>query len=252
MTSSSPSFSEQEIERYARHLVLPEIGGTGQQKLKQAKVLVIGAGGLGCPLLSYLTAAGVGTIGIIDDDTVSRSNLQRQILFLEEDIGKNKALCAANHLSKQNSCIEIIPFHERLTHENADEIMREFDLIADGCDNFETRYLVAEKAEKFELPLISAAINRFDGYLSTFMPYQNESNPEPTRRYQEIFPPSKSQIQLPNCSEIGVLGVLPGIIGSLQALEVIRTITDFQSKDSLKGKLLLVDALTLRFEKINI
>ena len=247
--------NDAEIERYSRHLILPEIGGVGQQKLKKSRVLVVGAGGLGCPLLSYLVAAGVGHIGIVDDDIVARSNLQRQILFHEHDIGQNKAESAAAHLRAQNSHITITAYPERLKADNIAALMHSHDIIADGTDNFTTRYLVADHATMQKKPLISAAINRFDGYLSNFKPYLQRPFPEDKQyypHYRDIFPEQSNDMNLENCVQNGVLGVLAGLIGCLQALEVIREITGFDTEHSLLGKLLLVDALTLRFEKISL
>lgn len=237
------TLSTEEYKRYSRHLLLPEIGQVGQEKLKAAKVLVIGAGGLGCPALLYLTAAGVGTIGIIDNDTVDNSNLHRQILYKEADIGKPKVACAKAFLSAQNSFIEFLTFHDQLTSKNALQIIQGFDVIIDGSDNFATRYLVNDACVILNKPLVYGAIHRFSGQIAVFN-FQNG----PT--YRCLFPEPPLPGEIPSCSEAGVLGVLPGIIGSFQATETIKMITGIGEVAS--GKLILIDTLTLEFNKLNI
>lgn len=242
--------SENEIDRYARHIVLPEIGGAGQQLLKKARVLVIGAGGLGAPNLSYLAAAGVGHITIIDDDTVSLSNLQRQILYTVQDIGIPKAEIAARQLKDMNPEIYIISETSRLTKENAKSLISNHDVICDGCDNFPTRYLVADMAAELGKTLVTAAVNRFDGYITTLKPHEKDEQGKRYPNFRDIFPKAPPDDLIPTCAEAGVLGVLTGILGSMQALETIREITGFG--DTLAGHMLLVDAMTLRFEKIKV
>jgi len=237
--------TDKEEKHYNRHLILDEIGLLGQLKLKQAKVLVVGAGGLGCPVLQYLTAAGVGTIGMIDDDIVSVSNLQRQILYTYDDIGKSKVISAVKHLSKLNPFVHFLTYQEKLTRENAVKLFAEFDIIVDGTDNFPTRYLCNDAAILAKKPLVFGAIYKFEGQVSVFN-YKNG----PT--YRCLYPNSPKPNEVPNCSEIGVLGVLPGIIGSLQANEVLKIICDLG--DLLTGKLLTFDALrmqqlVLKFQK---
>lgn len=230
-------FSSEEKKQYSRHFILDEIGTTGQTKLKNSKVLVIGAGGLGCPILQYLTAAGVGTIGIIDGDIVDQSNLQRQILFTMDDIGKPKALCAANRLAKLNPFVNFTPIHQFLNKENALELFGQYDVIIDGSDNFQTRYLSNDAAVLTGKPLVFGAIFKFDGQVSVF----NFKN-GPT--YRCLFPSPPEPNSIPNCSEVGVLGVLPGIIGSLQASEAIKIICELEGV--LTGKLLSMNALSLQ------
>lgn len=226
--------SEQEVERYNRHIILPEIGLEGQQKLKQAKVLVVGAGGLGCPILQYLTAAGIGTLGIIDHDVVSMSNLQRQILFTEEDLGKPKVEVAKVKLLKQNPHINIVSYNSRLTTHNT-QLIQEYDIIVDGTDNFPTRYLLNDACLLYNKPLVFGSIFKFEGQVSVFN-YQNG----PT--YRCLFPEPPQSNEVPNCSEIGVIGVLPGIIGTMQANETIKLITGIGHP--LSARLFIFDALS--------
>jgi len=236
------SLSKEENKQYNRHLILDEIGEAGQLKLKASKVLIIGAGGLGCPVLQYLTAAGVGTIGIIDNDKVDQSNLQRQIIFSHNDIGKFKVDAATNNLSRLNPFIKFNSYTERLTRENALELFSKHDIIVDGSDNFSTRYLVNDAAILTNKPLVFGSIFKFDGQISVFN-YKNG----PT--YRCLFPNPPQPNSVPNCSEIGVLGVLPGIIGTLQANEVLKIICGIG--EVLSGKLLTFDALTLEQNILN-
>lgn len=229
--------NNQEKQQYNRHIILDEIGIEGQEKLKSAKVLVIGAGGLGCPILQYLTAAGVGTIGIIDDDEVDQSNLQRQVLYTIDDIGASKAQAAADRLSKLNPFVFFKVYQERLHIDNAIELFETYDIVVDGSDNFPTRYLVNDACVLTDTPLVFGSIFKFQGQVSV-LNYQGG----PT--YRCLFPEPPAPDAVPNCSDIGVLGVLPGIIGSLQANEVIKMITGV--RQVLKGKLLYLDALTLQ------
>lgn len=241
-------FSSEEIDRYARHLVLREVGGPGQQKLKGARVLIVGAGGLGAPLIQYLAAAGIGELGIVDDDTVSLSNLQRQVLYTTADVGRRKVDCAAEVVAKLNPHVKVKTFAERLDAGNAAALLRDFDVIADGSDNFETRYLVSDTCFHEKRPLVSAAIGAFDGSLTTLRPYELGGDGKPNPTYRCIFPEPPPPGSVPACAEAGIIGALAGVLGALMALEVIREIVGFG--ESLVGRLLLVDALTLRFETI--
>ena len=220
--------------RYARHISLEEVGHAGQQKLLDAKVLMIGAGGLGCPALQYLVAAGIGTIGIVDGDTVDESNLQRQVLFSTSDIGKKKVEAAKAKLSALNPDVSITISPENLAAENALEIIQEYNLVIDGTDNFATRYLVNDACVKLDKPFVYGAIHKFEGQVSVFN-FQNG----PT--YRCLFPDPPSQSQIPNCSEVGVLGVLPGVIGTLQAAEAIKIILGIG--EPLSGKLKMLNLL---------
>lgn len=223
--------------RYNRHIILPEIGQEGQDKISQAKVLVIGAGGLGCPILQYLAAAGVGTLGIIDFDVVDLSNLQRQILYGSASIGKNKAEAAKQRLQDLNNQITINTYTEKLTHSNAVDLFHLYDIIVDGSDNFETRYLVNDAAIICNKPLVFGAIYKFEGQISVF---NYKSGPS----YRCLFPNPPEAGTVPNCSDIGVLGVLPGIVGTMQANEVLKIILNLGTV--LSGKLLCYNALTLQ------
>ncbi|MFI1773339.1 molybdopterin-synthase adenylyltransferase MoeB [Thalassobellus citreus] len=229
--------------RYNRHIILSEIGQKGQDKLSNSKVLVIGAGGLGCPVLQYLTAAGIGTIGIIDFDVVDISNLQRQVLFGTSALGKNKAVAAKERLTDLNDSISIIAYAKKLTHQNAVNLFNQYDIIVDGTDNFETRYLVNDACIIANKPLVFGAIYKFEGQVSVFN-YQNGPS------YRCLFPNPPEKGNVPNCSEIGVLGVLPGIIGTMQANEVLKIILDIGSL--LSGKLLCYNALTLQNSTLKI
>ena len=242
-------FSDGELSRYARQLNLPAFGAAGQLKLKEAKVLVIGAGGLGCPLLLYLVAAGVGKIGIVDFDVVDESNLQRQVLYSVEDIGDSKAEVAKRKLLALNPLIKVTVFKTQFTRENAMELMADFDVVADGTDNFPTRYLVNDACVLAGRVNVYASIYRFEGQVSVFN-YLNE-NGERGPNYRDLFPQPPPPGMVPSCAEGGVLGVLPGIIGSLQASEVIKVITGVGTP--LNGRLFLFDAasFTSRVLKIS-
>lgn len=223
------------MNRYNRHIILSEIGQAGQDKLSEARVLVIGAGGLGCPVLQYLAAAGVGTLGIMDFDVVETSNLQRQVLFGASSIGQNKVTAAKMRLEDLNSNITINAYPEKLTFRNAVDLFNQYDIIVDGTDNFETRYLINDAAVLTGKPLVFAAIYKFQGQVSVF-----NYNNGPT--YRCAFPKKPGRNAVPNCSEVGVLGVLPGIIGTLQANEVLKLI--LRIGEVLSGKLYFYDALT--------
>ncbi|MDP1744961.1 MAG: HesA/MoeB/ThiF family protein, partial [Bacteroidota bacterium] len=215
--------NKEEIARYSRHLLLPEIGMAGQEKIKSAKILVIGAGGLGCPALQYLTAMGIGEIGIVDFDKVEESNLQRQILYSIEDIGKLKTEAAVSKLSKQNPFVKFNSYSVRLENKNAIELFSKYDLIIDGTDNFATRYLVNDACIILNKPLIYGSIYKFEGQVSVLNYTDSSGQSGPT--YRCLFPTPPLSGSIPNCSEIGVLGVLPGIIGTLQATEAIKIIS---------------------------
>ncbi|MBL7055935.1 molybdopterin-synthase adenylyltransferase MoeB [Candidatus Woesearchaeota archaeon] len=236
-------FSKEELRRYSRHLILPEVGKEGQEKLKQAKVLVVGAGGLGSPVLLYLAAAGIGKIGIVDFDKVDETNLQRQILYSERDVGKSKAETAKKHLEKLNSNIEIITYNEKLTSENALKIIKEYDIVVDGSDNFPTRYLVNDACFFLKKPNVYGAIFRFDGQASVF-----NYNHGPC--YRCLSPKMPSSDEIPSCSEAGVLGVLPGTIGTIQATEAIKIILG--KGNVLSEKVLVYNALEMEFTKLNL
>lgn len=237
-----------ELERYARHIVLREVGGPGQAALQQARVLAIGAGGLGAPLLMYLAAAGVGTLGVVDDDTVSLSNLQRQIIHATPDIGTCKVDSAAAKIAALNPHVTVETHPLRLTADNALEIVSRYDIVADGSDNFATRYLVADACFFTKKPLVTAAIGRFDGTLTTIRAHERGADGEPNPTYRCLFPEPPPAGSIPACAEAGVLGALPGILGSMMALEVMREIVGFG--EGLVGRLLMVDARDMRFETI--
>ncbi|MFT4802045.1 MAG: molybdopterin/thiamine biosynthesis adenylyltransferase/rhodanese-related sulfurtransferase [Flavobacteriaceae bacterium] len=232
------------MTRYSRHIILSEIGQEGQDRLSKSKVLVVGAGGLGCPVLQYLTGAGIGTIGIIDFDTVSESNLQRQILFGASTLGINKAIAAKARLEDLNNTILIKAYPEKLTYKNALSIFQDYDIIVDGTDNFSTRYLVNDASIITNKPLVYAGIYKFEGQVSVFNYKKGPS-------YRCLFPKQPENGSIPNCSEIGVLGVLPGIIGTLQANEVIKLILGIG--EVLSGKVLYYNSLNhqINFIKVN-
>lgn len=234
-TPTPTPFTEAELERYARHIILREVGGQGQQRLKTARVLVIGAGGLGSPALLYLTAAGVGTIGIVDDDVVSLSNLQRQVLHSDQSIGSPKVASAAKGLGAINPHVEIRSFEERLTHDNARRIFQGFDLVLDGSDNFATRYLVNATCTLLDVPLIAAAISQWEGQISLYHPAKGSPC------YACVFPEAPAPGLAPSCAEAGVVGALPGVIGSMMAIEAIKHFTS--AGQTLTGEMLIYDAL---------
>ncbi len=240
--------STEELERYARHIVLADIGGAGQQKLKAAKVLVIGAGGLGSPVLQYLAAAGIGTLGIVDDDEVSLSNLQRQTIHKTKAHGKLKVESAKVFLEALNPNVKIELHPYRLTQENGDGLVSAYDVVADGSDNFDTRYLSADLCEKHEKILVTAAVGQFDASITTLKPHIKDMEGKAYPRYRDIFPNRPPEGLLPTCEEAGILGALTGIIGSMQALEIIKEITN--TGESLAGRLLLYDAKSTRFQEI--
>src|SRR5690348_7954252 len=240
--------SPQELERYARHIVLHEIGGPGQQALKRARVLVIGAGGLGAPVLLYLAAAGIGTLGVIDDDKVALSNLQRQVIHGTPEIGEPKVASAAAAIHRLNPHVAVEAHAARLAADNALALIGRYDLVADGSDNFSTRYLVSDACFLAGKPLVTAAVGTFDGTLTTVRAHERkDGRPNPT--YRCLFPEPPPAGTVPACAEAGILGALTGVIGSLVALEVIREIVGFG--EGLVGQLLMIDARAMRFETLS-
>jgi len=242
------TLSAEERRRYARHLAIPGFGTAGQERLKKSSVLVVGAGGLGSPLLLYLTAAGIGRIGVVDFDRVESSNLQRQVLYTEEDTGQPKATIAAERLRKLNPHVEIIPHVDRLSSVNARAVIRPYDIVADGSDNFPTRYLVNDACLLENKPLVYGSIYRFEGQVAVFNYPLEDGTRSPN--YRDLFPEPPPPELVPNCAEGGVIGVLPGIIGSLQANEVIKIASGVGAP--LIGKLYLFDATTLLSRSIKI
>ncbi len=240
--------SAEELERYARHIVLREVGGPGQAALKEAAVLVIGAGGLGAPALMYLAAAGVGTLGAVDDDIVSLSNLQRQIIHSTPDIGRQKVDSAAGQIYALNPNVRFAAHASRLTADNAMELIGSYDLVLDGSDNFETRYLVSDACFLAGKPLITAALGQFDGSLTTIRAHETNAEGEFNPTYRCLFPEPPPPGTVPACAEAGVLGALAGVLGSMMALEAIREIVGFG--EGLVGRLLMVDARAMRFETL--
>jgi adenylyltransferase/sulfurtransferase len=240
--------SRDEIERYARHIVLADVGGPGQQKLKAARVLVIGAGGLGAPVIQYLAAAGVGTLGIVDDDKVSLSNLQRQVIHPTDSVGISKVDSARDTVRRINPHVRVEAHSVRLTAENAATLIGGYDLIVDGSDNFATRYIVSDGCFHARKPLVTAAVGQFDGSITTLKPYLRDATGVPNPTYRCLFPEAPPEGLLPTCAEAGILGALVGVVGSLQALEAIKEIVGIG--EGLVGRLLLYDARAARFETI--
>jgi adenylyltransferase/sulfurtransferase len=240
--------SPDELERYARHIVLREVGGPGQAALKRARVLVIGAGGLGAPVLLYLAAAGVGTLGIVDDDTVALSNLQRQVIHATPDIGTPKVESAAAAIRRLNPHVAVEPHATRLVAANALDLIGRYDLVADGSDNFATRYLVSDACFFARKPLVSAALGTFDGTLTTIRAHEKKGDGTPNPTYRCLFPEPPPPGTVPACAEAGILGALAGVLGAMTALEAIREIVGFG--EGLVGRLLMIDARAMRFETL--
>jgi molybdopterin/thiamine biosynthesis adenylyltransferase len=238
-----------ELERYARHIVLREVGGPGQAKLKAARVLMVGAGGLGAPVLLYLAAAGVGHIGVVDDDTVSLSNLQRQVIFSTSDIGERKVDGAEAVIARLNPHVAVEPHMMRLDAGNALALIARYDIVADGSDNFATRYLVSDACYFAKKPLVTAAVGTFDGTLTTIRAHERGQDGRPNPTYRCLFPEPPPPGTVPACAEAGILGALVGVLGSMMALEVIREIVGFG--EGLVGRLLMVDARAMRFETLS-
>lgn len=241
-------FSKEELARYNRHIIIPEFGMEAQQKLKAAKVLVIGSGGLGSPVLLYLAAAGIGTIGIVDFDVVDDSNLQRQVLFGINEIGKPKVEAAKRRLESLNPHVQFKIYNTHLNSQNALDIIRDYDVVADGTDNFPTRYLVNDASVLLNKPNVYASIFQFEGQVSVFN--YTGKNGETGPNYRDLYPTPPPPGLVPSCAEGGVLGVLPGIIGSLQALEVIKIITGVG--ETLSGRFFIFDALNFETRTFNI
>lgn len=239
-----------EIKRYKRHLVLKEVGGQGQQKLKAARVLVVGAGGLGSPILLYLAAAGVGTLGIIDHDTVSLDNLQRQVVHDTAHVGAPKVESAREMIARLNPHVAVETYPIRLDASNALEIISRYDIVTDGSDNFATRYLVSDACYLAKRPLVFAAVGPFDGYVTTFKPHEKNTDGQPYPSYRCIFPEAPPPGTVPNCEEVGVLGAVVGVVGTLAATEILKEITG--AGESLAGRLLIYDAKSARFESVNV
>ncbi|MCM8537763.1 MAG: molybdopterin-synthase adenylyltransferase MoeB [Lentisphaeraceae bacterium] len=238
------SLNNDELTHYSRHLLLSEIGKEGQEKLKNASVLIIGGGGLGCPAALYLAAAGVGKLGIIDFDQVDISNLQRQIAFSYSGVGKPKVTELADRLSGINPHVEVVPYQERFGIENAESLFNEYDLVIDGCDNFGTRYLSNDASFFTKTPLIFGAIHKFSGQMSVF------SAEDDSPCYRCLFPEPPEADSIPNCAEAGVLGVLPGVVGTIQATEAIKVILSLG--ETLKGRFMTYDALSMRFSEFKL
>lgn len=239
-------FTDKQLQRYARHIVLPEVGGIGQEKIINGKVLVVGAGGLGAPLLLYLAAAGIGTLGVVDDDVVDLSNLQRQVIHATSRIGEPKVKSAEATIHEVNPEVRLIPHEERLTARNVMRLIRDYDVIADGSDNFDTRFLLTDACHLAGKTLVSGAILRFEGQISTFKSHLGPDYPCYRCLYREPPPPG----MIPSCSEGGVLGALAGTVGSLQATEILKEVMGIG--ESLAGHLLLYDALDTTFRKIRL
>lgn len=244
------SLTPQEIDRYKRHLVLKEVGGQGQQALKRARVLIVGAGGLGSPLLMYLAAAGVGTLGVIDDDVVSLDNLQRQIVHDTPHVGQPKVESAKDAIARLNPHVQVETYLERLDAYNALSIISRYDIVADGSDNFATRYLVSDACYLARRPLVFAAVGPFDGYVTTFKPHECGPDGKPFPSYRCLFPEAPPPGTVANCAEVGVLGAIVGVVGTLQATEVLKEITG--AGESLAGRLVIYDAKAARFETVAI
>jgi molybdopterin-synthase adenylyltransferase len=240
--------SPDELERYARHIVLREVGGPGQAALKRARVLVIGAGGLGAPALLYLAAAGVGTLGVIDDDTVALSNLQRQVIHGTGEIGEPKVESAAGAIRRLNPHVAVEMHPTRLVPANALDLIGRYDIVADGSDNFATRYLVSDACFFAGRPLVTAAVGIFDGTLTTIRAHERRSDGSPNPSYRCLFPEPPPAGSIPACAEAGILGALTGVLGSMVALEVIREIVGFG--EGLVGRLVMLDARAMRFETL--
>jgi molybdopterin/thiamine biosynthesis adenylyltransferase len=241
--------SAEELERYARHIVLREVGGPGQAALGRARVLVVGAGGLGAPVLLYLAAAGVGTLGVIDDDVVALSNLQRQVIHGTPDIGTPKVNSATAAIQRLNPHVKAATHAERLTVKNALALISDYDIVADGSDNFATRYLVSDACYFAKKPLVTAAVGTFDGTLTSIRAHERGKDGKPNPSYRCLFPEPPPPGTVPACAEAGILGALTGVLGSMMALEVIREIVGFG--DGLVGRLLMIDARSMRFETLN-
>ena len=239
---AAPPLSPAQVQRYSRHLIMPNVGSAGQRKLVATKVLVVGAGGLGSPVSLYLALAGIGTIGIVDFDTVDVSNLQRQILHTDADVGRRKVVSAKETLEAHNPEVNVIIHEEPINADNAMDIIPDYDIVVNGADNFATRYLVNDAAYLAGKPLVDGAILVFDGQATTYLPEQG--------CYRCLFPDPPPPGEVPNCAEAGVIGALPGLVGSIQALETIKIAMDIG--ETLSGRMLIIDALTMEFREIKV
>jgi adenylyltransferase/sulfurtransferase len=236
-------FTDEQVHRYSRHIILPEVGGKGQKKLLGAKVFIVGAGGLGCPVGYYLAAAGVGTLGIIDNDEVELSNLQRQIAHSVNSLGKPKVESVKKTFESLNPDVNVVAMREKITRDNILDLMRDYDVVVDGSDNFPTRYLVNDACVMLGKPLVSGAILRFEGQVTTILPHDGHC-------YRCLFEEPPPPGLVPSCQEAGVLGVLPGVVGALQATEVLKFI--LSRGRLLKNELLIYDALSINFRKVKV
>jgi molybdopterin/thiamine biosynthesis adenylyltransferase len=245
---SENTLGQDEIERYRRHILLPEIGGAGQQRMKSARVLVIGAGGLGAPILEYLAAAGVGTLGIVDDDRVSLSNLQRQVIHDTGTIGEMKTRSAREAIARLNPHVRVMDFEDRFSLEWARMHLARFDILIDGSDNFDTRYAAADAAEQLRIPLVTGAVGRFDGSVTVLKPYETGPDGLLNPAYRDLFPEKPPEGLIPSCAETGVVGALTGVIGTLMAMEAIKLLAGIG--EPLVGRLMLYDSLSARFDVI--
>src|SRR5271169_5688348 len=246
------TLSSEEVERYARQIVLRGVGGPGQTKLRAAHALIVGAGGLGSPALQYLAGAGVGTLGIVDDDEVALSNLHRQIIHGTNDVGRPKTESAAEAIERINPHVAVEPIAVRLDDLNARPIVKRFDVVLDGSDNFATRYALSDACFHEHRPLVSAALGEFDGTLTTLKPYENGPDGKPNPTYRCLFPDPPEAGTVPTCAEAGILGALAGVLGSLMALEAIRVLVGGfgDGDEGLVGRLLMIDARAMRFETL--
>ena len=244
------TLSPEEIARYKRHLVLKDVGGQGQQKLKAARVLIIGAGGLGSPVTLYLAAAGVGTLGIVDDDTVSLSNLQRQIIHETAQVGAPKVESARDMVGRINPHVTVETHATRISAENALDLIGRYDLVVDGSDNFATRYLVSDACYLAKRPLVFGALGPFDGYITTFKPHETRPDGTPWPTYRCIFPEAPPPGTVANCAEVGILGAVAGVVGTLLATETLKEVLGIG--DTLAGRLMIYDALGSRFEQVKV
>jgi sulfur-carrier protein adenylyltransferase/sulfurtransferase len=235
--------SEDDMQRYARHIILPEVGEKGQQKLLKGRVLLVGVGGLGCPTALYLAAAGVGKIGLVDADVVDKSNLQRQVLFGESDVGRPKVEAARDKLLDLNSTLDVVTHYELLTSHNVFDVMDGYDIIVNGCDNFPTRYLVNDAAVMKNKPVVDGSIFRFEGQATVYVPGEGPC-------YRCLYPAPPPPGEVPSCAEGGVLGVLPGTVGLMQATEVVKMILG--EGKSLVGRVLLYDAMEMKFRELKL
>jgi molybdopterin/thiamine biosynthesis adenylyltransferase len=242
-------FSPEEIERYARHIVLSDVGGPGQQKLKRARVAVIGAGGLGSPAIQYLAAAGIGRLRLVDDETVSLSNLQRQVIHDTGAVGKLKVESARDAIARLNPHVNVEAMPVRLNRDNAASLIADADLVLDCTDNFAARYVISDQCFHARKPLVTAAVGQFDGSITTLKPYETAPDGTPNPTWRCLFPEPPPDGLLPTCAEAGILGALVGVIGAMQALEAIKEIIGIG--DGLVGRLLLYDARSARFETVS-